>query len=78
MRKLIALVMAVLLILAAMACGASDEDLQAEYDRGYTAGEAAAKTTTVAVAVGEWSLTVTPSVFKAGVKENHGGQWRAG
>ena len=36
MRKLIALTMAVLLILAAMACGASDEDLQAEYDRGYT------------------------------------------
>ena len=75
MRKLIALVMAVLLILAAMACGASDEDLQAEYDRGYTAGEAAAmameqaKETQVAVAVGEWSLTVTPSVFKAGVKE---------
>ena len=75
MRKLIVLTMAVLLILAAMACGASDEDLQAEYDRGYGAGEAAAmameqaKETQVAVAVGEWSLTVTPSVFKAGVKE---------
>ena len=75
MRKLIALVMAVLLILSAMACGASDEDLQDEYDRGYRVGEAAAmameqaKETQVAVAVGEWSLTVTPSVFKAGVKE---------
>ena len=42
MRKPIALGMAVLLILAAMACGASDEDLQAEYDRGYAAGETAA------------------------------------
>ena len=75
MRKPIALGMAVLLILAAMACGASDEDLQAEYDRGYTAGETAAmameqaKEAQVSVAVGEWSLTVTPSVFKAGVKE---------
>ena len=74
MRKLIALVMAVLLILAAMACGASDEDLQAEYDRGYAAGEAAAmameaQATTVAVALGEWSVTVTPNVFKAGVTE---------
>ena len=52
MRKLIVLVMAVLLVLSAMACGASDEDLQAEYDRGYAAGDAAAKTTTVAVACG--------------------------
>ena len=69
MRKLIVLVMAVLLVLSAMACGASDEDLQAEYDRGYAAGDAAAKTTTVAVAVGEWSVTVTPPVFNAGVVE---------
>ena len=70
MRKLIVLVMAVLLTLAATACGASDEDLQAEYDRGYAAAMAMeAQATTVAVAVGEWSVTVTPSVFKAGVTQ---------
>ena len=62
--------MAVLLTLAATACGASDEDLQAEYDRGYAAAMAMeAQATTVAVAVGEWSVTVTPSVFKAGVTQ---------
>ena len=75
MRRPIALVMAVLLILSAMACGASDEDLQAEYDRGYTAGENAAmameqaQENQISVALGEWSVTVTPNVFKAGATE---------
>ena len=75
MRKPITLFMAVLLILTVTACGASDEDLQAEYDRGYTAGENAAmameqaQENQISVALGEWSVTVTPNVFKAGVTE---------
>ena len=74
MSKVIALAMVFLLALSAMACdsGASDEELQAEYDRGFaagqtTAGEGMEKVSTVGVALGEWSITPTPNSVPAGL-----------
>lgn len=70
MSKVIALALVFLLALSAMACdsGASDEELQAEYDRGFAAGSAGMeKVSTVGVALGEWSITPTPNSVPAGL-----------
>ena len=68
MRRPIALVMATLLILAVVACGASDDELEAARAEGFAAGQAGMEAvSTVTVVLGEFSVTPTPNSVPAGL-----------